>query len=86
MTKTFCDCCGKEIHGRSFNFKYFVHIDTENRRILEGHVQVIDGKDHSVSGREEGKELCLPCYNEILPAAFGKFLAMKFANLQPVTQ
>ena len=50
MTKTFCDCCQKEIVGYmgGFTFKYLCHISSENRML--GHVKVIDGRTYEVVG------------------------------------
>lgn len=82
MTKTYCDCCQKEIIGYGgFTFKYLCHIAGENRML--GHVKMIEGKSHPISGREEHKDLCVPCYNKIMYQAYDTFKALREKAIQP---
>ncbi len=71
MTKKFCDCCGKEIDGRDYQFRYMVHIG--DRQKIGGYVNIVDGHAEPTSGREEAKDLCLPCYNKVMYAAYDRF-------------
>ena len=67
-----CDCCMKEIkESEAFTFSHYVHVSSGYNK-LAGHVKVIEGEMYHVSQRIETKEFCLPCYNEILYAAFSR--------------
>lgn len=67
MTKTYCNCCGKEITSR-LTFNYLVHIDSELG--LNGYS---DSDGNRVSGREESKDVCIKCYNSIYHKAMDEF-------------
>lgn len=73
MRKTFCDCCGEEIEGRTYDFKIFCHISLKNMSRLDGKARMINGKMHNDSGREDVFELCLPCYNQVMYSAWDIF-------------
>lgn len=58
-----CDCCLKEIEEKDcFSVDHYVHVSPSFNR-MQGHCKIIDGKTHSISGRTEKKDFCLPCYN-----------------------
>lgn len=67
MIRQYCDCCGQEVNTL-YTFKYLVHIKHTNS--FDGYC---DNEGNRVSGREDSKELCIKCYNEILGVSYSKF-------------
>lgn len=60
-----CDCCFKEIEENEvYPIEHYIHVSPSFNR-MSGHVKIIDGVTHSISGRTEKREFCLPCYNEL---------------------
>jgi hypothetical protein len=70
MVKRFCDCCGKEIKNRVYNFDYLCHLDPSRKW------NDYQEKGEPVSSREEHKDLCLYCYNRIFSTAMQKYVEL----------
>lgn len=71
MIKYFCDSCKKEANSL-YPFRYLAHLERG------GYIQAqLDGTFEDVSGREEVRELCLKCYNEILGYSVSLFLSRR---------
>lgn len=75
MVKYYCDACGKEETDRLYELPIYCHITNENR--LMGHVKVVDGKMQPISGRTEIQQLCLVCYNTVVPPLWERILEIK---------
>lgn len=81
MIKYYCDCCGREMDSVEHTFSPLCHIKAE----LEGrgsHVKMVDGKMFPFSGREIGHDICTPCYNEIMTAAYLKYKEIKTTEVE----
>jgi hypothetical protein len=62
MTKTFCDCCGKEqTEKRMHKFSYLLHLSEDRRGELDNNTDT-ETKE-PISGRFDIKEMCIICYN-----------------------
>jgi hypothetical protein len=70
MIKYFCDSCKKEANSL-YSFRYLTHLE----KPMGGYIKIqLDGSIEDVSGREEVRELCLKCYNEIMRGSVSMFL------------
>lgn len=77
MTKYFCDACNKE-DNRLYELPIYRHIINEIP--IMGHVRVIDGKMHPVSGMQDSKHLCLLCYNKVMYPLWDSIKGIMKAN------
>jgi len=75
MNKIFCDCCGKEIKSKICSFSYLCHLTN----IAKGNYSngYVDNEGEPVSGRQDGFDVCLHCYNRIMIEAVKKFIELK---------
>lgn len=65
-----CDCCGREIEEKDvLKVEHYIHVSPTFNR-MTGHGKMIDGQMHSISGRTETKDFCLPCYNYLFSRFF----------------
>lgn len=75
MTKHYCDLCGKEI-SKVYSFKFLVHTNPE----INISSVYVDSDLNRVSGREESRDLCILCYNQVFAAAWGKYKELEKLN------
>ena len=65
-----CDCCNTQLQENEvYNLEHYIHVSPSFNR-FNGHGKVIDGRMHSISGRTEKKDFCLPCYNMLFDNFF----------------
>lgn len=65
-----CDCCSKDIEENCvYSVEHYIHVSPSFNRMM-GHAKIVDGEMHSMSGRTEKRDFCLPCYNMLFSRFF----------------
>ena len=72
-----CDCCGVEIGEQDVcDLTHYIHVSPDYNR-MQGHSKIVSGRMHCYSQRQEKKEFCLPCYNNLLYGLFDRVKEMR---------
>lgn len=68
-----------EITDEIYQVKFLYHI-INNDNVMNNYSKIINGESIPISGREENKDFCIKCYNQIMTKSWNEVLKIKDKN------